>query len=130
MMQCCSLCLNVSFRTIRFDQLLQKETVGISLDKEDPSLISSVLSLLIFLVRSEVMVDMLCRQGESCVLLTCYQCLLDPPSSEGKDTAHKIQVQVCIYLTAANLTGCSGRCELHTIGSWLHIQVRKYGLFW
>ena len=77
----------------RFGQLLQKETILICLEKEDPHLTFSTLSLLSLLVRSEDMVAMLCTYGIPCVLLTCYQCLLDPPSSAGKELACNIQLQ-------------------------------------
>lgn len=83
------------FTYIRFGQLLQKETILICLEKEDPHLASSVLSLLATLVRSEDIVGLLSRHSEPCVLLTCYQSLLDPPSSAGKEMALKIQLQVC-----------------------------------
>ena len=81
----------------RFSPLLQKETLLICLEKEDPHLTLSVLSLLTFLVPSEDIVGTLCVRGnlgEPCLLLTCYQALLDPPPSATKEMAHKIQLQV------------------------------------
>ncbi len=98
--------------SFRFGQLLCKDTIAICIEKEDPLLTSTVLSLFTLLVRSEDVVKMLCGHGDPdpcghgdldpCALLTCYQCLLDPPSSpsspspsEGKDDAScKIQIQV------------------------------------
>ena len=82
---------------VRFSQLLQKETILICLEKEDPPLTLSIFSLLSFLVRSEDVVGMLCARAnpaDPCLLLTCYQTLLDPPASASKETAYRIQVEV------------------------------------
>ncbi len=81
----------------RFCPLLQKETILICLEKEDPPLTLSILSLLSFLVSSEDVVGTLCvraNPAEPCLLLTCYQALLDPPASAGKEMAYRIQLQV------------------------------------
>lgn len=63
----------------RFERLLQKDTIVLCLEKEDPTLTSSLLSLLTLMVRSENLVGNLCSRDEPCILGTLYQHLSELP---------------------------------------------------
>ena len=79
----------------RFSSLLQEDKLGVCLDKEDPNLTLVVLELLTTLVRSPDVANELCGHGDPCVPITCYQCLVDPPTGEGSlDTIFNIRSQV------------------------------------
>lgn len=80
----------------RFEPLLRKETILFCLEREEPGLTLSALRLLTLLFRAEDLVGGVCcyGTGEPCLLATCYQCLLDPPSSAGGEVTSSIQLQV------------------------------------
>ena len=123
----------------RFSPLLEEETVGICLDKEDPQVTLAVLTLLTHIVKSPTIVGLLCsHQGlnqnlsmcmyscvlvcvlqclfsdvdtDPCIPLSCYQCLLEPPPGP-PESVYRVRIQVGKHLIIIILL-LSHNCYYH-----------------
>ena len=81
----------------RFSPLFHDDKLDICLEKDDPQLTLSVLILLSRLVRLPDVAALLCYHTNPCLLLTCYQLLVDPPPSNNSDVIFRIRLHVRMY---------------------------------